>query len=104
MPKVNKPVITQADWPTARQSLQDTLNKVVDQLNNLSDDKITANTSAYTAAPIGPNQPYTQGDFIKNVNVSVLGTAGSQYVILGWVCVKSGAPGTWVQCRTLTGT
>ena len=44
------------------------------------------------------------GDTIRNTNPSVLGTAGSKYVISGWVCTTAGDPGTWSEQRTLTGT
>lgn len=44
------------------------------------------------------------GDTIRNTNPSVSGTAGSQYVISGWVCTTQGDPGTWSEQRTLTGT
>jgi hypothetical protein len=44
------------------------------------------------------------GDTIRNTSPSVLGTAGSRYVISGWVCTAQGDPGTWHEQRTLTGT
>lgn len=71
------------------------------QVNNLAEGRIAAVTNATTAAPTsGPNQ---QGDFVRNSAPVELGSASSKYVILGWVCVASGTPGTWVQCRVLTG-
>lgn len=71
------------------------------QINNLTEGRIAAVTNATTAAPTsGPNQ---QGDFVRNSAPVELGSASSKYVILGWVCVASGTPGTWVQCRVLTG-
>ena len=71
------------------------------QVNNLTEGRIAAVTNATTAAPTsGPNQ---QGDFVRNSAPVELGSASSKYVILGWVCVASGTPGTWVQCRVLTG-
>lgn len=43
------------------------------------------------------------GDMIYNTTPSVQGTAGSQYVISGWICTSQGSPGTWQQMRMLTG-
>ena len=74
------------------------------QLNQLSEGQVVAATNAATAAPTGTTINYVQGDFIRNLAPTVLGSAGSQYVILGWLCTVSGAPGTWVQCRSATGT
>lgn len=45
-----------------------------------------------------------KGEYKKNAAPSVLGTAGSQYVITGWLCTASGTPGTWTECRAMTGT
>lgn len=55
----------------------------------------------FTAAPTGGT--WTQGDFVRNAAPTELGAGGSKYVILGWSCIASGTPGTWVQCRCLTG-
>ena len=44
-----------------------------------------------------------KGDFIWNANPVESGTAGSKYVVIGWSCVTSGEPGTYVECRGLTG-
>ena len=54
-----------------------------------------------TAAPT--TNTWAQGDFVLNITPSELGSAGSKYVILGWSCTVAGTPGTWLQCRTLTG-
>lgn len=71
------------------------------QLNQLSEGSVYAATNAATAAPTtGTHQ---HGDFIRNSAPTQLGTAGSQYVILGWICTLQGTPGTWQQCRALTG-
>jgi len=75
------------------------------QLNRLSSGSISASTTATTAPPPPKSVTmYAQGDFIRNSNPTVLGTAGSRYVLIGWVCVAGGTPGTWVESRTLTGT
>lgn len=43
------------------------------------------------------------GHFVENTAPSELGSAGSKYVIRGWVCTVAGTPGTWLQVRSLTG-
>lgn len=55
-----------------------------------------------TAAPTSGT--WQTADLVWNTAPSVLGTSGSQYIIDHWRCVASGTPGTWVACRTLTGT
>lgn len=54
-----------------------------------------------TAAPTGGT--WKQGDFFVNTTPTELGTSPNKYVIIGWSCVADGTPGTWVQCRCLTG-
>ena len=54
-----------------------------------------------TAAPTSGT--WNQGDKCKNTAPIEDGTAGSKYVVIGWVCTLSGTPGTWVQMRSLTG-
>lgn len=81
--------------------LQSALREHATQVNLLSEGRITSVTNATTAAPTtGLN---AQGDFVRNSAPTELGSASSKYVIFGWVCVASGTPGTWVQCRFLTG-
>lgn len=74
------------------------------QVNQITEGTLSGFHNAYTSPPVGTTQQYKQGDRILNSAPSVLGSAGSQYVVTGWICVASGAPGTWVQMRTLTGT
>lgn len=71
------------------------------QLNGLSEGRITQVTNATTAAPT--TGVWTQGDLIRNSAPAEAGTAGSKYVITGWLCTASGEPGTWVEQRCLTG-
>lgn len=70
-------------------------------LNLLTDGRIAGTNNASTAAPTGGT--YAQGDFVRNSAPTEAGGAGSKYVILGWVAVAGGTPGTWVQVRALTG-
>jgi hypothetical protein len=81
--------------------LQRELREHATQVNLLSEGRIAAVTNATTAAPAsGPN---LQGDFLRNSAPVEAGTAGSKYIVHGWLCVASGTPGTWVPCRFLTG-
>lgn len=54
-----------------------------------------------TAAPTAGT--WAVGDKCRNDSPSELGTAGSKYIITGWVVVTSGTPGTWKEMRVLTG-
>lgn len=71
------------------------------QVNDLTEGRIFADHSAMTAAPT--TGTYYKGDKIRNSAPSELGTNIPRYVILGWVCVDSGTPGTWVEVRAKTG-
>ena len=70
-------------------------------VNALSEGKAEAFYGATTAAPT--TGTWKQGDFVKNSAPVEAGAASSKYVIFGWMCTVSGTPGTWVQCRFLTG-
>lgn len=78
------------------------LRAIGQQVNQLSEGRMVARYNATTAAPT--TGPHARGDFVPNSEPSVLGVAGSQYVITGWLCTVSGEPGTWVEQRSLTGT
>lgn len=71
------------------------------QVNDLTEGRIFADHSAMTAKPT--TGTYYKGDKIRNSAPSELGTNIPRYVILGWVCVGSGTPGTWVEVRAKTG-
>lgn len=83
------------------QSLTDRLREAAVKVNGLASGRVSALENTYTAAPAGGD--WTQGDMVTNSAPAELGSAGSKYVILGWVCVASGSPGTWKECRCLTG-
>lgn len=74
---------------------------VANQVNALSEGLAAASYAAAPAAPTTGN--HNQGDFVTNSAITEVGTAGSKYTISGFRCVASGAPGTWVQVRNLTG-
>ncbi len=82
-------------------TLQRELSEHAAIINLLVDGRIGGTNNATDAAPTGGD--YTNGDFVRNNDVAELGTPGSMYVILGWVNVLAGSPGTFVECRVLTG-
>ena len=71
------------------------------QVNQLSEGRMAAKYTASTAAPT--TGQWAQGDFVANSAPTELGAAFSKYVVAGFMCVSGGTPGTWVQCRYLTG-
>jgi hypothetical protein len=82
-------------------NLNDILSRTNAQLNLLSEGTLAAVHNAATAAPA--QGKFGRGDFIRNAEPSELGAVGSKYVVAGWICVAAGEPGTWVDCRYLTG-
>lgn len=86
--------------PLTRQ-LDSLYRQTATQVNLLAEGCIQAVTNAATAAPTAGE--HFQGDRITNSAPSELGSPGSKYVVLGWICVASGTPGTWVQMRAPTG-
>jgi len=81
--------------------MQRELREHATQINLISEGRISGFYSALTAAPTSGD--WARGDTVKNSAPSELGTAGSKYVIEGWICTVSGTPGTWLQKRCLTG-
>lgn len=79
------------------------LTEIDRQVNALAECRIGAFLNADTAAPSSSATPFAQGDKVWNTTPSEQGTAGSKYVVVGWVCVASGTPGTWKDMRVLTG-
>ncbi|CAB4126136.1 hypothetical protein UFOVP73_57 [uncultured Caudovirales phage] len=71
------------------------------QVNLLSEGRLSASYAALAAAPASGT--YAQGDFVRNAAPTEAGTSGAKYVVTGWVCVIDGTPGTFVECRSLTG-
>lgn len=82
-------------------TLQGIVSKIHQKLNALAGGRIVSHDSATTAAPTSGT--WAAGDYVRNTAPAELGTAGSKYVIMGWVCVSGGTPGTWKDSRTLTG-
>ncbi len=75
-------------------SLQRELREHADQVNRLSEGRITAKYNARPSAPT--TETWAQGDQVANSAPSELGTAGSKYVIeVGYVSLAVLlAPGT----------
>lgn len=96
----NNPYLPAEPDRLARQMTQ-LWREAAEQVNQLSEGRIFAVTNAFTAPPTtGDHQ---QGDKVWNSAPTELGGAGTKYVIIGWVCTAAGAPGTWLEMRTLTG-
>ncbi len=94
--KVNVTPRANVDPDTAR-----FFREVAQQVNSMAEGRQAAFYAAMTAAPTtGTN---AKGDFVLNSNPTELGSPGSKYLIHGWRCTVGGTPGTWVQCRFLTG-
>jgi len=86
----------------ARQ-LNDVVRRTNGQLNDLSEGKLAAEHSAQQSAP--EHGPYGVGDIVPNsARGVVLGAEGSQYLLLGWMCIAATEPPEWAEMRVLTGT
>lgn len=81
--------------------LYDLFRDLIKQLNQISEGSIEAVTNAYNAAPT--TGTYSQGDKIWHSAPIEAGSVSSKYIIIGYVCVASGTPGTWREMRVLTG-
>lgn len=77
--------------------LTDLWSVLASTLNDLVDKSEVSATSSPTAGV------HKLGEFVRNANPLELGTAGSKYIISGWICTAAGTPGTWLQARVLTG-
>lgn len=77
------------------------IGKIAHQVNAITEGRAAAVHNAATAAPTVGS--WAVGDTVKNSAPVEAGTAGSRYVVTGWICVASGTPGTWLQQRVLTG-
>ena len=71
------------------------------KVNQLADGRLSAIDNALTAAPT--TGTWNTGDFVRNSAPVEAGGAGSKYVIVGWINTAGGTPGTFLQCRYLTG-
>jgi hypothetical protein len=85
----------------ADQSLIRELKEHATLINLISEGRLTGTNNATTAAPTTGQHAW--GDFVRNSAPVEAGTPGAMYVVLGWVAVAGGTPGTWVEVRALTG-
>lgn len=99
--KITDPVLPPDTSPSLARALIPVLRNLANKINQLGDGRFSGRDDVRTAAPTAGT--WAAGDQIANSAPAELGAAGSKYVILGWVCVAAGTPGTWVQMRTLTG-
>lgn len=81
--------------------LERVLREHAQLINAVAEGRMAAAYNALTAPPTGGM--WARGDFVRNSAPTELGSPGSKYVVHGWLCVDGGSPGTWVQCRYLTG-
>lgn len=88
------------DLPGLVRQLTTLWAQMAQQVNGVSEGSVSV-TNAATAAPT--TGVWTRGDFLRNSEPEELGVASSMYVVTGWLCVASGEPGTWTECRSLTG-
>lgn len=84
-----------------RARLEELLGKIEEQVNLLSEGRIGPRYASRTAVPTTGD--FEVGDVVWNSSPSKLGSAGSRYIITGWICVVGGSPGTFEQMRVLTG-
>jgi hypothetical protein len=84
-----------------RGAVEDKFREVCAQLNGFSEGRIANRNNALTSIPT--TGTFTQGDFVANSTPSEAGTAGSKYIVTGWICTVSGTPGTFKEARVLTG-
>jgi hypothetical protein len=86
---------------TVQPELLRLLRDITNQVNAITEGQGYAFHAAMTTAPT--TLSWAVGDFVKNSAPAEVGTGGMKYVITGWQCTASGTPGTWVECRALTG-
>lgn len=96
MTYVYRPLPLNATDPQFRTQLAEDLRQVSADLQS-----VFKGRQGYTAAPGGGN--WKRGDFVSNSTPSEAGSSPNKYVVIGWICVASGSPGTWLECRCLTG-
>ncbi len=77
------------------------LRNIASKVNGIGDGRIVG--SDLVAAVIPTTGTYAQGDFIRNSAPVEAGTAGSKFVLVGWIVTVGGTPGTLLPCRYLTG-
>lgn len=82
-------------------AMTELMRQVETLLNGLAESRLAAKYNARSTVPTTGS--YAKGDFVPNSAPSELGAPGSMYIITGWLSVTSGEPGTFKECRVLTG-
>ena len=100
MPRIALEQYVQERYDSAQ--MREIIRLLEDAINRAFEGRIYQRYSA-SAAPTGSTVSWQVGDEVWNSNPTELGGAGSMYIIKSWVCIGAGAPGTWRECRTLTG-
>ena len=86
-----------------RSLMTEMVRQVEDAINRISEGRIYQSYNASATAPTGDTVSYQLGDYVKNLTPTELGSGGSMYIVLGFVCIAAGNPGTWREVRVLTG-
>jgi hypothetical protein len=90
-----------------RSRLAEIIRAICQQVNTLSEGRITARYQAQASVPASVAAEV--GDVVWNVNPTVVGSVApgiaASFVNMGWVCtVESPTNATWQEMRVLTGT
>jgi len=101
VPRLNLEQYLTKDYDQAL--MAEIMRALEDAVNRLSEGRIYQRYNAASTAPTGTTVAYQVGDFIPNSNPMELGSVGSKYIIYGFICIASGAPGVWREVRVLTG-
>lgn len=88
-----------SDALALKQRLYELHREISVQLNALAEGQVRGASNAATAAPT--TGVYAVGDVVRNSSPVESGTAGSKFVVTGWVCTA--APLTFLPLRSLTG-
>lgn len=70
------------------------------QVNLMAEGRLSASYNAQSSAPTAGD--YAVGDFVRNSAPAELGSPGSKFVTLGWICVDD-SPLTFVPISPPTG-
>lgn len=94
-----------ADKAFWERKLTDLFRDIARQVNDLTEGRLSAVTNAASSVPTSGS--WSRGDFVRNATPSEAGTAGSKYVITGWLRLTSSSNNVlntdWVATRSLTG-
>jgi len=81
----------------------DILLGIESQVNALAEGRLQGRHYTGTETPASSAMAAAVSDIVWNSNLTVQGTVGAQYVIVGWGCTAPGTPGVWRDLRFLTG-